>query len=384
MNFCIVGAGLSGAVLGRELAVAGHDITIVDEREHIAGNCHTERDPETGVMMHRYGPHIFHTDNKEVWDFVGQYCVMMPYVNRVKAIANEHVYTLPINLLTINQFFGKTLLPEEARNFIASKARKDIGVPENFEEQAQSMIGEELYRAFFYGYTKKQWGVEPTELPASILKRLPVRFNYDDNYFNHKYQGMPRDGYTALAEKIIDHPRIHLKLQTKFEDIDASLYEHVFYTGPIDRYFGCKHGRLGYRTLDFEKFYAEGDYQGTAVINFCDQDISYTRITEHKHFSPWEADSFKRTVCYREFSRACGEGDIPYYPIRLVNEKKMLSDYVGLANASQGVSFLGRLGTYRYLDMDVTIAEALDASRKVRVLLEKGENLPTFFLDPLK
>jgi len=384
MNFCIVGAGLSGAVLGRELAVAGHDITIVDEREHIAGNCHTERDPETGVMMHRYGPHIFHTDNKEVWDFVGQYCVMMPYVNRVKAIANEHVYTLPINLLTINQFFGKTLLPEEARNFIASKARKDIGVPENFEEQAQSMIGEELYRAFFYGYTKKQWGVEPTELPASILKRLPVRFNYDDNYFNHKYQGMPRDGYTALAEKIIDHPRIHLKLQTKFEDIDASLYEHVFYTGPIDRYFGCKHGRLGYRTLDFEKFYAEGDYQGTAVINFCDQDISYTRITEHKHFSPWEADSFKRTVCYREFSRACGEGDIPYYPIRLVNEKKMLSDYVGLANASQGVSFLGRLGTYRYLDMDVTIAEALDASRKVRVLLEKGGNLPTFFLDPLK
>ncbi|NWG38595.1 MAG: UDP-galactopyranose mutase [Hydrogenophilaceae bacterium] len=384
MKLCIVGAGLSGAVLGRELAAAGLDITIVDEREHIAGNCHTERDPDTGVMMHRYGPHIFHTDNKEVWDFVSQFCVMMPYVNRVKAIANGHVYTLPINLLTINQFFGKTLLPDEARKFIASKARMDIGVPGNFEEQAQSMIGDELYRAFFYGYTKKQWGVEPTELPASILKRLPVRFNYDDNYFNHKYQGMPRDGYTSLVEKIIEHPRIHLKLQTKFEEIDASIYDHVFYTGPIDRYFGYKFGRLGYRTLDFEKFHAEGDYQGTAVINFCDQDIPYTRITEHKHFSPWEADSFQRTVCYREYSRACCEGDIPYYPIRLVNEKRMLSDYIGLANASHRVSFLGRLGTYRYLDMDVTIAEALDASKRVRNLLEIGDKLPAFFLDPLK
>lgn len=384
MNFCVVGAGFSGAVLSKELAEAGHDITVIDERDHIAGNCHTERDPKTGVMMHLYGPHIFHTDNKEVWDFVCRFTLMMPYINRVKAIAGERVYSLPINLLTINQFFGKTLLPDEAKNFIAQKARKDIEAPENFEEQAQSMIGDELYRAFFYGYTKKQWGVEPSELPASILKRLPVRFNYDDNYFNHKYQGMPKDGYTALIEKILDHPRIQLKLRTRFENFDVSAFQHVFYTGPIDRYFGYKLGRLGYRTLDFEKFYAEGDYQGTAVINFCDKDISHTRITEHKHFSPWEADSFEKTVCYREFSRACGEDDIPYYPIRLVNEKRMLSEYVDLARRSKKVSFLGRLGTYRYLDMDVTIAEALDASRRVRDFLVKSEILPSFFIDPLR
>lgn len=384
MKFCIVGAGFSGAVVARSLADAGHAVTMLDERSHLGGNCHTARDSDSGVMLHVYGPHIFHTDNKEVWDYVNHYGEMMPYVNRVKAISAGRVYTLPINLLTINQFFGKTFSPNEAKAFIAGLARKDIADPRNFEEQALSMLGDDIYRAFFYGYTRKQWGVEPTALPASILKRLPVRFNYDDNYFQHKYQGIPKLGYTAIIEKILDAPKIELRLNARFEDIDAAEYHHVFYTGQVDRYFNYRLGRLGYRTLDFEKFSADGDFQGTAVINYCDQDVPYTRITEHKHFAPWEADTFGKSVCYREFSKACGAEDIPYYPIRLVEEKKLLADYVSLANAQKNVTFLGRLGTYRYLDMDVTIAEAMKAADQTQQLLQSGQNIPAFFVDPLQ
>jgi UDP-galactopyranose mutase len=383
MMFCIVGAGLSGAVIARALVEGGHKVAVFDERGHLAGNCHTTRDPETGILVHMYGPHIFHTDNKDVWDYVNSYCEMMPYVNRVKAIAGGRVHSLPINLLTINQFFGKTFSPGEAQAFISSKARRDIINPRNFEEQALSMLGEELYHAFFSGYTRKQWGVEPAALPASILKRLPVRFNYDDNYFKHKYQGMPKDGYTAIVEKILDCPGIDFFLNTKFEDVDASGYDHVFYTGQIDRYFGYCYGRLGYRTLDFEKFYADGDYQGTAVMNYCDQNVPYTRITEHKHFAPWEADLFAKTVCYREFSRECGELDIPCYPIRRVEEKRLLADYISLTNSQQKVTFLGRQGTYRYLDMDVTIAEAMEAAGKILDRIHSAENIPAFFVDPL-
>ena len=383
MMFCIVGAGLSGAVIARAFAEGGHKVTIFDEREHLAGNCHTMRDPETGIMVHTYGPHIFHTANQDVWDYVNFYSEMMPYINRVKAIAGGRVYNLPINLFTINQFFGKTFSPSEAQEFIAGKARKDIINPQNFEEQALSMLGEELYHAFFYGYTRKQWGVEPTTLPASILKRLPMRFNYDDNYFNHKYQGIPKDGYTVIIEKILDYPGIDVFLNTKFEDVDASDYDHVFYTGQIDRYFTYRLGRLGYRTLDFEKFYADGDYQGTAVMNYCDQQVPFNRITEHKHFAPWEADSFDKTVCYREFSRECGELDVPYYPIRSLKEKRLLADYISLAKNQHKVTFLGRQGAYRYLDMDMTIAEAMTVARKTLDLAHSAKDIPAFFVDPL-
>jgi UDP-galactopyranose mutase len=207
----------------------------------------------------------------------------------------------------------------------------------------------------------KQWGVHPRELPAAILKRLPIRFNYDDNYFNHKYQGIPEDGYTALIEKILDHSGIGVSLHTDYDRSWNAEFEHVFYSGQIDRYFDFEYGMLGYRTLDFESFTTDGDYQGNAVINYCDPDVPYTRITEHKHFSPWE--THERTNCYREFSRNCQPGDIPFYPIRLVTEKKLLSQYIDAANSLNGVSFIGRLGTYRYLDMDVTIREALEAAR---------------------
>ncbi|GBR06035.1 UDP-galactopyranose mutase [Acetobacter oeni LMG 21952] len=367
--------------MARHLAEQGHKILLIDERTHPGGNCHTGRDEKTGVMIHHYGPHIFHTADQRVWDYVRSFGTFRPYVNRVKAISKGHVYTLPVNLLTINQFFGTTMGPAEARAFIESKADRSLTEPANFEEQAMSMIGPELYRAFFYGYTRKQWGLEPAELPASILKRLPLRFNYDDNYFSHPYQGMPENGYTSVVENILATDGIELRLGTSFENIDEE-FDHVFYTGPIDRYFDFRLGRLGYRTLDFERFDGEGDYQGTAVINYCDEEIPYTRISEHKHFAPWEEAKMKGTVCFREYSRLAQPQDIPYYPIRLVHEKRMLESYIDLARTTPGVSFMGRLGTYRYLDMDVTIAEALSACDRIDELLAEGQKIPAFFVDP--
>jgi len=377
----IVGAGLSGAVIGRELAEAGHQVEIIDARGHIGGNCHTERDGATGVMVHVYGPHIFHTDDEEVWDYVNGFSAFMPYKNRVKTTSGGQVYSLPVNLHTINQFFGKCLRPEEARAFIEDLADKTIADPQTFEEQALRFVGRDLYEAFFKGYTQKQWGCSPTELPASILKRLPVRFNYEDNYFFHKYQGMPENGYTAMIERILDHPNMTVALERNFRRGEEAGFGHVFYSGPLDGYFDYELGRLGYRTLDFERFTYDGDYQGCAVMNYGDVSVPHTRITEHKHFSPWE--EHRGSVCYREFSRACEPGDIPYYPIRLVEEKAQLADYVARAEREAGVTFVGRLGTYRYLDMDVTIREALDTARLY--LARKAENaaMPTFLHPPL-
>lgn len=356
-----MGAGLSGAVIGRTLAEAGHHATVIDTRPHIGGNCHTERDPETDVLVHVYGPHIFHTDDDEVWSYVNRFARFRPYRNRVKTTARGQVFSLPINLHTINQFYGTTMRPDEARAFIATQADTTITDPQNFEEQALAYVGRDLYETFFKGYTEKQWGCAPADLPASILKRLPVRFNYDDNYFFHRHQGMPEQGYTAMIEAILDHPGIDVHLDTPFDPAMAARHDHLFWSGPLDGYFGYRLGRLGYRTLDFEQFRHDGDWQGCAVMNYGDRDVPWTRITEHKHFAPWEDHA--GSVLYREYSRACGADDIPYYPIRLVREKALLGEYEALAAKTEGVSFVGRLGTYRYLDMDVTIREALDTAR---------------------
>jgi UDP-galactopyranose mutase len=263
----IVGAGLSGAVIGRELAEAGHQVEIFDAREHIAGNCHTERDEDTGVMIHVYGPHIFHTDDREVWDYVNSFQTFLPYKNRVKTTSGDQVYSLPVNLHTINQFFGKTFRPDEARAFIEAQADRSIEDPQTFEEQALRFVGKDLYQAFFQGYTQKQWGCSPTELPSSILKRLPVRFNYDDNYFAHKYQGMPENGYTDMVGCILDHANINVTLNARFDRAQKDDFAHVFYSGSLDGYLDHEFGPLGYRTLDFERFNYDGDYQGCAVMN---------------------------------------------------------------------------------------------------------------------
>lgn len=380
-KIAVVGAGLSGAVIGRELAEAGHEIEIFDARSHIAGNCHTERDKETGVMVHVYGPHIFHTDDREVWEHVNRFQAFMPYKNRVKTTSKGQVYSLPINLHTINQFFGKAFRPDEARAFIEDLADKTIEDPKTFEDQALRFIGKDLYDAFFKGYTQKQWGCSPTELPASILKRLPVRFNYDDNYFFHRYQGMPENGYTDMIGRILDHANITVHLETRVHRSRSKDFTHMFYSGPLDGYFDYEYGRLGYRTLDFERFTYEGDYQGCAVMNYGDVSMPYTRVTEHKHFSPWEDHA--GSVCYREFSRACGPQDIPYYPIRLIEDKEQLAQYVARAARETSVTFVGRLGTYRYLDMDVTIREALDTARLYLSRNAGNAPMPAFLHPPV-
>ena len=377
-SFVIVGAGFSGAVLARVL-VEKLDcrVTILEERSHVAGNCHTERDAATGVMIHKYGPHIFNTSFEHVWKYVNRFGVFRPWINRVKAVTSRGVFSLPINLHTINQYYEKTFTPAEARAFIASVGDKMIGEPKNFEEQARKFIGRDLYETFFYGYTRKQWGCEPRELSAAILKRLPVRFNYDDNYYNSTFQGIPEDGYTAVMEKILNHPAIEVKLNTRFDPKDPREADHLFFTGPLDAYFDYSLGRLSYRTVTFERGEAAGDFQGNAVLNYPDPDLPFTRIHEHKHFTPWETHA--RTTYFREYSKETQPGDAPYYPKRLEADLRLLREYRDLATREHGISFLGRLATYRYLNMDKVIAEALAFGEAFAGAFQtKTQSLPVF------
>lgn len=362
-KYLIIGSGFSGAVLAEQLSKnINNDILVIDERNHIGGNCYTERDKETGVMIHKYGPHIFNTDNEIVWRYIQQFCEMVPFINRVKTMFKGQIYSLPINLHTINQFFGKNLNPSEAKVFINSLSEISIETPQNFEEQAMKFIGRDLYKAFFYGYTKKQWGCEPTELPASILKRLPVRFDYNDNYYANPFQGIPKDGYTAIFEKMLNAENIEVRLNTKFDNKwDISEYDQVFYTGPIDAFFDFKFGKLSYRTVFFERGVALGDYQGNPVINYADEEISYTRIHEHKHFTPWE--DHEKTVYFKEYSKETEEGDIPYYPKRLKKDMEVLQKYQEEVKVLKNITLLGRLATYRYMDMHHVIGEALEIAK---------------------
>lgn len=377
----IAGAGFAGAVLARELAETGKfRVTVFDERNHVAGNCHTQRDEETKVMVHQYGPHIFNTSREDVWEYVNKWGKFEPFVNRVKAHTEKGVFSLPINLLTINQFFGKKLTPAEARDFVGGLGDDSIKEPKSFEEQAMKFLGKEFYKNFFYGYTKKQWGVEPSELPASILKRLPVRFNYDDNYYNQKYQGIPVSGYTEIVKRILDHHEIEIRLGQKLDPERKRDFDHIFWSGPMDGFYNFKHGRLGYRTLKFERFVENGDYQGNPVINYCEESVPFTRVAEHKHFTPWE--EHEKTVCFREYSALCGENDTPYYPLRLNNDKALLEKYVKLAETEDKVTFIGRLGTYRYLDMHVVIGESLDLAKFCRS--KDISEWPKFSVHPLQ
>lgn len=378
-KYLIIGAGFSGTVLANQLCKhIDCSIEIWDERDHIGGNCHTQRDDQTGIMVHQYGPHIFNTDKKEIWDFVNSFVEFKPYVHRVKAMSNGKVYSLPVNLHTINQLFGKSFTPAQAKEFLETLADKTLEDPQNFEEQALRFIGRELYYAFFYGYTKKQWGCEPTELPASILKRIPVRFNYDDNYHNNIYTGIPVEGYTDLIKKIIDHPAIKVVLNKKFNLQNDSLngYDHVFYTGPIDAWFNFKYGRLGYRTVTFETHYADGDFQGVTQMNYCDAEVPFTRITEPKHFTYWEKHD--KTIYFKEFSKETEPTDIPYYPKRLSTDKELLIKYRNEAELLKNVSFLGRLATYRYMDMHHVIGEALAYAQSFINAVNQNSNPPVF------
>ncbi|MFZ9076425.1 MAG: UDP-galactopyranose/dTDP-fucopyranose mutase family protein [Ilumatobacteraceae bacterium] len=380
LRIAVVGAGFSGAVVAREFAESGSHVEVFEVRGHVAGNCHTQRH-DSGVMVHVYGPHIFHTQHEEVWNYVQRFGTFKPYRHRVRAMVGDKAYQMPMNLGLINAFFGTSMDPAQAERFVADRTDSSITNPVSFEEQALTLVGRELYEAFFAGYTRKQWGVDPRELPARILARLPLRFHDDDSYFNHPYQGIPEHGYTPIVEAILDHPNVTVHLSTRCSRAELQSYDHAFWSGPIDAYFNFEHGRLAYRTLDFEPEVVAGDFQGCPVVNYCDAEVPYTRITEHKHFAPWETHS--SSVIYREFSRLCGDADTPYYPVRLVKEKAQLLEYVRLARAETGVTFLGRLGTYRYLDMDVTIHEALKTARAVQAALAAASPVPAFVVDPL-
>ncbi len=378
----VVGAGFTGAVIARELAEkGGFSCLVIDARDHVAGNCHTARG-DHGILEHVYGPHIFNTNFSDVVAYLTRWSEWIPHVNRVKAANRRGIFSFPINLHTINQFFGKTFSPAEAKAFVSSLGDRNIVEPANFEEQALKLVGRDLYEAFLQGYTIKQWGVDPRELPASILRRLPVRFDYNDNYYKTLHQALPRDGYTPIVERMLDHPHISVRLRTEFVPGMADEFAHVFFSGPIDAYFGHRFGRLGYRTIFFEKFEGTGDLLGNAVINYTDDAEAYTRQHEHKHFSPWE--NHDRSVVFREFSKATGAEDIPFYPLRLDADKALFDRYASLAAERKNVTFAGRLGTYRYLDMDQVIGEALDTSAAWLAARAEGRPVPLFAVERQK
>jgi UDP-galactopyranose mutase len=361
----VIGAGFSGAVMAERLANSiDCKILVIDERDHIGGNCHSKRDEETGIMVHTYGPHVFNTDNLEVWKYIQQFGAFKPFINRIKALYKGQVYSLPINLHTINQFYGKAFSPSEAKIFLQQICACSSAEPTNFEEQAIKTVGKDLYYAFLYGYTKKQWGCEPKDLPASIVKRMPVRFDYNDNYYDNEIQAIPVNGYTSLFEKMLDHPSIEVILNTKFtRSFDTSGFDHIIYTGPVDAFFEYKHGRLSYRTVYFEKHIANGDYQGNPIINFSEESVPYTRIHEHKHFAAWE--DHDKTVYFKEYSKETTEADTPYYPKRLKSDMEILQKYNEEVKRLTRYTFLGRLATYRYMDMHHVIWDSMLAAKNL-------------------
>ncbi|MFV0634271.1 UDP-galactopyranose mutase [Demequina sp.] len=367
-DLVVVGAGLFGLTVAEQMAQRGRHVTIVDRREHIGGNAYSETDPDTGIEVHRYGAHLFHTSNARVWEYVNRFTAFTDYEHRVYTTHRGEVFPMPINLGTINQFFRTALGPQAARELIAQQAGELAGrTPGNLDEQGVSLIGRPLYEAFIRGYTAKQWQADPRDLPASVISRLPVRFTYDNRYFSDTWEGLPVDGYTAWFEKMVDHPRIEVRVGEDFLSADAPVGRAstrgqvpVVFTGPVDQYFDYGEGELSWRTLDFEwEVVHEGDFQGTSVMNYADQDVPYTRIHEFRHFHPERAYRTDRTIIAREYSRAAVRGDEPYYPVNTPADRARLERYRALMAAEPDVHFGGRLGTYQYLDMHMAIASAL-------------------------
>ena len=360
-DLVIAGSGLFGLTVAERCArELGLRVLIAECRDHIGGNAFSETEPSTGIEVHRYGAHLFHTSSERVWEYVNRFTSFTDYRHRVFSIFKGRVYPMPINLATICEYFGRAMSPGEARALIAGQAA-EIADPANLEEKAISLIGRPLYEAFIRGYTAKQWRTDPRDLPPEIITRLPVRYTFDNRYFNDRYEGLPVDGYTTWLERMVDHPRIEIRLGTDFFDLDAAGGVPVVYTGPLDRYFGYSEGELGWRTLDFELgVVPTGDFQGTAVMNYADEDVPYTRIHEFRHFHPERDYPDDRTVVMREYSRFAGQGDEPYYPIDTAADRERLQRYRELARAEKDVLFGGRLGTYKYLDMHMAIASALN------------------------
>jgi UDP-galactopyranose mutase len=358
-DLVIAGSGLFGLTVAERCARdLGLRVLVVERRDHIGGNAYSETEPSTGIEVHRYGAHLFHTSNERVWEYANRFTAFTGYRHRVFSIFKGRVYPMPINLGTICEYFGRAMSPDEARALIAEQAA-EVTDPRNLEEKAISLIGRPLYEAFIRGYTAKQWQTDPRELPPEIITRLPVRYTFDNRYFADRYEGLPVDGYAAWLERMADHPLIEVRLGIDFFDLSIG-DAPVVYTGPLDRYFDYSEGRLGWRTLDFEReVLPTGDFQGTPVMNYADEDVPYTRIHEFRHFHPERDNPPDRTVIAREYSRFAEPGDEPYYPIDTAADREKLLRYRELAREEKNVLFGGRLGTYRYLDMHMAIASAL-------------------------
>jgi len=364
-DLVIVGSGFFGLTIAERCARdLGLRVLILERRPHIGGNAYSEKEPETGIEIHRYGAHLFHTSNARVWEYANRFTGFTSYQHRVFTVYKGRVYPMPINLATICEYFGAVMSPDEARALIAEQAAEvPAGQAANLEEKAISLVGRPLYEAFFRGYTFKQWQTDPAELPAEVITRLPVRYTFNNRYFSDTYEGLPVDGYTAWLERMLDHPRIEVRLDTDFASLRGDLLGNVpvVYTGPLDEYFGYAAGDLGWRTLDFElEVLGTGDFQGTPVMNYADSDVPFTRIHEFRHFHP-ERDWYPmdKTVIMREFSRFADHGDEPYYPINTPQDRERLLAYREMAAREPGVVFGGRLGTYKYLDMHMAIGSAL-------------------------
>jgi UDP-galactopyranose mutase len=374
-DLVVVGAGLFGLTLAERCSTQlGMRVLIIDSRSHLGGNAYSETEPTTGIEIHRYGAHLFHTSNEAVWAYANRFTAFTDYVHRVYATHRGEVYPLPINLGTINQFFRACMSPAQARDLVASQAA-ELGTlqPCNLEQKAISLIGRDLYEAFIRGYTRKQWATDPTTLPAATISRLPIRYTYDNRYFNDTYEGLPVDGYTAWFERMIDNPRIEVLLGNDFLDrrsrvnrYDTAGRVNVVYTGPLDRYFDHSEGRLSWRTIDFERRVLDvADFQGTSVMNYSDESVPFTRIIEFRHFHPKRDYPDDRTVIVREFARFAEAADEPFYPVNSTSDRAKLLSYRKLAEREPGVLFGGRLGTYQYLDMHMAISSALSMYRRL-------------------
>jgi UDP-galactopyranose mutase len=367
VDLVVVGTGLFGLTVAERCASQGMRVLMVESRDHIGGNAFSEIEPETGIEIHRYGAHLFHTSNELVWDYVNRFTSFTSYTHRVYTRYRDEVYPMPINLGTINQFTRSAMTPAEAAAWVRARATGCGDDVANLEQKAISLIGFELYEAFIRGYTKKQWETDPADLPAATISRLPVRYSYDNRYFSDRYEGLPTDGYTAWLERMLDNDRIEVSLGNDFLDRRAPVNKfnvvgqvEVVYTGPLDRYFACAYGKLGWRTLDFaSEVVPTGDFQGTSVMNYADEDVPFTRIIEFRHFHPERDYPIDRTVIAREYSRFAGSSDEPYYPLNSADDRSTLLAYRELARSETGVHFGGRLGTYQYLDMHMAIAAAL-------------------------
>ncbi len=360
-DFLIVGAGLFGAVFAQKATENGKSCLIVEKRKHIAGNCYTQK--VEGINVHRYGAHIFHTSNEEVWAYINKFAKFNNYINSPVANYNGEMYNLPFNMNTFNKMWG-TITPEQARQKIAEQRKEITKEPQNLQEQAISLVGKDIYEKLIKGYTEKQWGKSCKQLPASIIKRLPVRFTYDNNYFNDMYQGIPNGGYTAIIEKMISGCDVVLDCDFNSNNEElANKAKTIIYTGTIDSYFNYKLGSLEYRSLRFEDKILDCDnYQGVAVVNYTDEKTPYTRVIEHKHFEFLQGE---KTIVTFEYPQSFTKENEPYYPVADMQNTQLYEEYKKLASEQNNVFFCGRLGEYKYYDMDDTIMAALDFANDI-------------------